>query len=102
MACFLNQGADLICEAEDEVLGCFYEFLLVLPAILPQLYCCCLTFCHSTEAASEMLDEIKCKQDEDKEKEGEMSSVGGDRNLLCSLSCMAFITATNVRVKQAA
>lgn len=48
----------------------------------------------------EMLYEIKCKQDEDKGKEGRMSSVGGDSNPLCCLPYMPFITATNVGEKQ--
>lgn len=46
-----------------------------------------------------MLYEIKCKQDEDKGKEGRMSSVG-DSNLLCHLLYMAFITTTNVGGKK--
>lgn len=52
--------------------------------------------------AFEMLNEIKCKQDEDQGKEGRMSSVGGDSNPLCCLPYMAFITATNVGEKQTA
>ena len=44
----------------------------------------------------EMRNQIKCKQDEDKGKEGRMSSPGGDSNLLCCLPYMAFIIATNV------
>lgn len=48
---------------------------------------------------SGMLYEIKCKQDEDKGKEGRMSSVG-DSNLLCHLLYMAFITTTNVGGKK--
>ena len=52
--------------------------------------------------ASEMLYEIKCKQNEDKGEEGRMSSVGGDSNPLCCLPYMAFITATNVGEKQTA
>lgn len=65
-----------------------------------QLYCCYLTFCRFT--AFEMLKEIKCKQDEDKGKEGRMSSVGGDSNPLCCLPYMAFTTASNVEEKQTA
>lgn len=40
-----------------------------------------------------MLNEIKCKHDEDKGKEGRMSSVEGDSNLLC---CLPYMAATNV------
>lgn len=95
-----NQSADLIWVAVDEVVGCLYDFLLVLWIVSLQLYCCYLTFCHFM--ASEMLYEIKCKQDEDKGKEGRMPSVGGDSNKLCCLPNMAFITATIVGEKQTA
>lgn len=52
--------------------------------------------------AFEMQNEIKCKQDEDKGKEGRMSSAGGDSNPLRCLPYTAFIKAINVGEKQTA
>lgn len=55
------QRAYLIWVADDEVVGCLYDFLLVLHVVSLQLYCCHLTFCPFYAIAFEMLYEIKCK-----------------------------------------
>lgn len=96
---FLNQkAADLICVAGDVEVeaGCLSDFWFVLWGRLTAAALLAFDFLPFYRVAFETRNQIKCKQDEDKGKEGRMSSVGGGSNPLCCLPYMAFITATNV------